>query len=772
MTSKHCFFRMMREDFRHKVWMLVLSVLGNMLAVPVVYLISVGNSEGAVPSVQNLTGQMNEIAGFFSYGVMIFGGIVAISGALIAGLSGFRYVFHRNMTDTYHSLPVRRSTLFWISWLNGFLIWFVPFLASMGLTLMLGLGRLGMLKDRLAGMALDEEGRRLASRWITGGGLTANAFISLLALTVAFLLVYQMVLLAVMLCGNILNTLVTAGVIGVGASAVYYLLVAFCTEYFDTFIYAVGNEGVIYASPFISSILLLYRRVGFAENGWAFAFWMACIINLAVTFVLGALAYLAYLKRPSELAEQGLRMKPVRFVIQIAVTLAATLAGWMLFYEMGRQMLIWGIFGAVLSGILTFGVLDIVFHMEFRAFFNHKALMGATVAAGIFTGFLFYYDWLGYDGYLPEREEIAEIAVYDNLRSNVSGYYDYNAKDEMHPLNRMHIRDSAAAYAFLESVVNWNPAETGLQYYTENDVRYYTEEDLHYYTEEVYARVTLTSGRTYYRRYQVSNANSGPVCELFTTPEYMDVNFKIGEELSGKGLEIYLERGDRRWYLQTDTQGRADLFETLRDACNRDLEENPEAFIRGDGRLLCSIRMYGKNDNRNWELEVFEGMEHIREALRQQGFGELAEPVEAEDVEEIQLRLGYEYRDIEEGLDLVEAARDIFGVTAEKDSFGAAPETASVSQTYAGEDLMLQDEDIMLPEQAVMLRITDKAEIRELLELVSYSRDRYYSGGAFRPTRVDRITIVLSEGKQELSVNIPKGALPEKYILRFGTLQP
>ena len=35
MTSKHCFFRMMKEDFRHKIWMLVLSVLGNMMAVPV-----------------------------------------------------------------------------------------------------------------------------------------------------------------------------------------------------------------------------------------------------------------------------------------------------------------------------------------------------------------------------------------------------------------------------------------------------------------------------------------------------------------------------------------------------------------------------------------------------------------------------------------------------------------------------------------------------------------------------------------------------------------
>lgn len=763
MTSKHCFFRMMREDFRHKLWMLALSVLGNMLAIPVIYLISVDYREGQV-SVRSLTYQMSTIAEFFGCGVLIFGGIIAVTGALITGLSGFRYVFHRNMTDTWHSIPIKRRTLFWVNWLNGFLIWFVPCLASMGVTLLLGLSRLGLLKGRLTGLVLNEEERILASGWITGGELVANAFISLLALTVAFLLVYHVVLLAVMLCGNILNTLVTVGTLGAGVCVIYYLFIGFCEEYFDTFIYTVGQEVVTYASPLISSILLLFRRAVWADNGPAVVFWRDCIVNLVIALMLGALAFLAYLKRPSELAEQGLRMKPVRFLMQISVSLAAALGGWMLFYQIGDSMLIWGIFGAVLAGSVFFGVMDIVFHMEFKAFFAHKALMGVMVAAGIFTGLLFYFDLPGYDRYLPDREEIAEIAVYNNIRSNADSY-GYNVKDEKHPLNQVHIRDSEAAYAFLESVTDRKPVE-------QNPNAQYDME----YLEEVLVKVTLNSGRTYYRNYHVSSFNNDPACVLFTTPEYLDVNFKLGEK---KFRTMDLKRGDF-WKMYADRESDG-LFEAVREAYDRDLEENPEAFIRGDGRLLCCIRLFEEASDSIYSsnyryLEVFEGMEHTREALREQGFGWFAEPVDAEDIQEIRLELGYLHQNEGEALDLVEIAREVYGVWSREDSAVEyeenAPEISAETmsgQSAASEDYPVYPEEYV--EEEFVLHITDKAEIQELLELISYDRGRYYNGGAFRPNQVEQVTIVFS-GEQELSVNIPVGTLPEKYIQRFGTLQP
>lgn len=71
MTSKRCFFRIMGEDFRHKLWMFALSVLGNLLAVPVVYLLGTGSRYGRAATVSGLTYQADAIGEFFGCGVLI-----------------------------------------------------------------------------------------------------------------------------------------------------------------------------------------------------------------------------------------------------------------------------------------------------------------------------------------------------------------------------------------------------------------------------------------------------------------------------------------------------------------------------------------------------------------------------------------------------------------------------------------------------------------------------------------------------------------------------
>lgn len=750
MTSKHCFFKMMREDFRHKIWMFALSVLGNMLAIPVVYLISMGYGYGAETAV-NLTNQANDLEIFFGPVLLISGGIVAIIGALIVGLSEFRYLFHRNMVDTYHSIPVRRRTLFWANWLNGFLIWFVPFLVSLCATLLLALSKLGALRASLGDLVLNAKEKEMVSGWVTEGGLIANALLSLLALTTAFLLVYHLVLLAVMLCGNVLNTLVTASSLGVGAITVYFLIQAFCSMYFDTYLSnaADGYDKVVYASPLLSSVLLLYRRVVYFETGEGTVFWSACSLDLVIALALGALALWVYLKRPSELAEQGVRIKPVRFLIQIVVTLGAAMSGWLLFYIIGDSMgLFWAVFGTVLAGIVTFGVLDIIFHMDFKAFFAHKLQMVLTVAAGVLIGFMFYCDWLGYDRYLPDMEAIAEIAVYDSSCSNTF-FYGYDKSDEEHPLNAVHIRDREAAYAFLETAVD---AESNRA----------CEDEDYGFTETIMARVTLNSGRTYYRFYSVSSNNSEPAFALLTTAEYLDANFRIRPEEEYE--EILLERNQFSEGVQMSTKEGAKLFEALREAYNRDLEESPEVFIRGGGRRLCRIVLYGRDYNHRWFLDVYEDMKYTREALRQQGFGTMAEPVQPEAVEEIQLSLGYR-RDGYEAEDLVEWARGIYGVLPKED---AGTEAAKIFDEPAGEAVETYDSR---EEQEILLHVTERAEIEELLELISYCDTR--STSVFRPREVGYVTIVPAEDGEDqyYNVTIPLGALPEKYIQRFGTLQ-
>lgn len=774
MTSKHCFFNMLREDFRHKLWMLALSVLGNLLAMPVLFLISVGNdAQYMTDDAWRVFGQIQALPEFFQIGVSISGGIVALSGALITGFFGFRFVFHRNMADTYHSLPVRRKTLFLVNWLNGFLIWFVPFLISVCVALALGIGRLGTLKGRLEGAALTAEQRQSLPMLPTGSELALQALVSVLALTVAFLLVYHLVLLAVMLCGNLLNAMVTAAVLGVGALIVYGLALSFCILYFDTFVSAVaqGHRIVVYASPCASAVNLLYQRVDAFDSGETAVFWISCVKNLLLTLGLLALSFIACLKRPSELAEQGLRLKPVRFLMLVTVSLAAAMSGWLVFWLIGGELLGWAVFGAVLTGVLAFGVMDIIFSMEFKAFFAHRVLMGLTAAAGVFIGLLFHYDWIGFDRYLPAEEKIAEISVYSSRHGTglYEHYYGGDVLDENHPLNRMHFTDADLAYAFLKSAVDSVDAVSaaGTKVVDPDDERLYVQDN-------ILVKVTLKNGGTYYRSYRMSHENSEQAGPLFTDAEYLNANFRIGQEEIPKYSALILEWGGARWELSGDEKKNSLLLVALCEAYNRDLEENPRAFIYGDGRLLCGIRMRTSGYSEGRELEVYEGMVHTREVLREYGYDWMADPIAAEEIEEIRLGIGWRYSETGDS-DLVGLARRQYGVWAQEEydreyEEGSDQEAGAAvyeTQQYGNDDAG----------EEILLRITDRAEIAELLELLDYDSGRYSGGDIFRPGRAGDIYIIFSEtgaNGEEAAVyaSINLGALPEKYVLRFGTLQP
>ena len=151
MTSRRCFFKFMKEDLRHKVWMIVLSFLGSLLTGPVLYLILRGNfmdervlrQEGSWFAFRSAA---ERIFVFFGPGLCIGGGLVALVGAVIVGLFGIRYLFHKNMADIYHSIPMKRRALFLAGYLNGLLIWFVPFVICFLITLSLGVFDLARLK--------------------------------------------------------------------------------------------------------------------------------------------------------------------------------------------------------------------------------------------------------------------------------------------------------------------------------------------------------------------------------------------------------------------------------------------------------------------------------------------------------------------------------------------------------------------------------------------------------------------------------------------------
>lgn len=739
MTSKHLFFKCMKEDLRHRIWMIALSVLDNFLALPIAYLIAFDkvyyNLEFPITDAVSNTIYTGRILNFFKEYVTVFGGTIAISSALIVGLCGFRYVFHKNMVDTWHSLPVKRSTLFGACYLNGFLIWFVPFLLNMILAMCLSAGEL----YRRGGMEAIE-------------ALLRKSLVSSCALTVSFLLIYNLILVAVMLSGNILNTLVSLGILGFGAISVYGMFYAFLEHYMDTF-YATGIsvETVIYASPLVSAVVVLYNRYNLSEIS---AFIPGLVINLAVAVIMGAAAWYLYKKRASELAEQGLKNRIAALLMKVVCSIIAGMAGWMIFVLItGRELsVIWGIFGNVLSSVLCFGILDIIFSMDFKAFWGHKLCMLLTVGIAVLLCFSFWGDWYGYDGYLPKQTELSQMALYCGDYSN----RHENLYEEKPPLKNMQLQDTQLIYNFLETAVEHTLSETA----PENPGR---GNDYDRFS----VRVTLKGGKTYERQYKIYAHDEAVVLPLLTQKEYTDAVYKISEEDIARCAYVVLNTGSGESRTREECDDN-EVFRAICEAYNKDLEENAKAVILGEGRMLAQLQLDLRERPGFIFIDVCEGMKHTVKALQDAGYEEYTRPADASEVSCIKLRIGGYYDENTAAHELVEAAGEHYGVYTEE---SAKPDTDTPTEAnvITGEAYAPSVKEYHREAaKALTVQITAPEEIEELLKLLHYSSPAHdYS--VLRKNYIKGIYIVDKYGVEQ-SVYIKEGELPEKYIQKFGKL--
>lgn len=753
MTSKRLFFRAMKEDLRHKIWMIALSVLGSFLMMPVAWLLIRNN---LADEIEAMRGEeellMERMYAFFLDYYMLCGGFIAAAGAFIVGLFGFRYLFRQGMVDTYHSLPVKRSILFGVCYVDGFLIWFVPAFAGL------------LSTSIMAG--------RFAYQMGGGGALgrmLKEAAVSLVVLAVAFLLVYHMVLVAVMLSGNILNALVSVVILGFGALAVFVLGLAFFMVYMESFYIDVFPvEKVNYFSPFFSVLVLLASRCDLKGAPWAL--WKMILIDSGLAAALLGCAWLLYRRRASELAEQGICSQTAGMVMKVVTGVAAGMCGWQLFvvYVLNSRAVGWGIFGAVLGTVLVFGVLDVIFQMEFAAFFAHKIQMAATLVLALLICFAFYWEWFGYDVYLPEREEIAEIAVYDVQLTNRT--HSSAAED---PLENMAFRDGEAIYAYLEAM-------TATQARLETDFAYYNGK-----VDWVDTKVTLKDGRSYYRQYLVLSeldSDMEAAWELLSSEEYIRAAYCIDEELAAECSALVLTRNGKSVRLGSPRQ---EALDPIIRAYNEDVLADPEAALLGKGRLLVRLELVlGKNQG-VFTLDIYEDMEHVLEALGQAGHQEWIAVTESTDVRAVALPLRLYVEGSISAEAVIARAGDVYGVYG-KEPEGQAQEDMEGQADSDGEEAAAPKEGEMTSgeeEASAAVRetvsedwaegdyvdctiyVTDRAEVEELLALVSYMAP-YRGGNVFREEYVE-IGIEDVDGNTQ-TYYIQKGLLPEKYIIRFG----
>ena len=123
MTSKNLFFKLMLENMKRRIWTLALGFLVFFFTLPVAEAFVF--SDKRYYTYENYENYRRMIDGN-ALAIISAGNeflvIVVVTAALICGVSSFAYLHSKKKVDFYHSLPVRRETLFAVSFVNGILI--------------------------------------------------------------------------------------------------------------------------------------------------------------------------------------------------------------------------------------------------------------------------------------------------------------------------------------------------------------------------------------------------------------------------------------------------------------------------------------------------------------------------------------------------------------------------------------------------------------------------------------------------------------------------
>lgn len=393
MTSRSLFFKLMKEDFKARLWAFTISCLGFFFSVIVATAMMISiygrRTYTALDYRERISTIVDSFKGYIGTGNPLFAfGFLVL--ALIMAMSGFAYLYSKKKVDLFHSLPVKREMLYFVKTVNGILIVLVPYIVSVVTASVL--------------MVVNT----------SDIGFLSEVFISILGWVLLFLLNYMVAMLAIMLTGNML-----IGMLGYAFFCFYFPILGYIiTEYRSTFFNTYYGPGFFVEKvlPNTSSLVLIFD----ASLSTA----TRAIISILVSAVLLVINLVIYKKRASEAAGKSMAFNIIKLPIKFMTVILISIFMFIVTYEIMDLNFFWGTFGGIVSGVIAHCLMEIIYNQDFKKIFAKKLEMGVAIAiAFIFIG-IFAFDILGYDRYLPKEGDIKSVAMVTRyLEANNSQYY-------------------------------------------------------------------------------------------------------------------------------------------------------------------------------------------------------------------------------------------------------------------------------------------------------------------------------------------------------------
>lgn len=500
MTSKNLFFKLIKQDVQKRIWCPILIFIGCFLAFEVRMLMMFDNlTERGKITLKEYVEQR-----FFGTETRLIAVLVCCA-ALLCALSGFAYLHSRKQLDTYHSLPINRTQLFFSKYISGVMQFFLPFLFHIFVCMGIAAG-----KSAFSSVAF------------------VNAMQVICVWTLVFLLAYGVFIMAVCLTGNLIVSIVGSVVLFLYSALVNLLYYAMLERFFHTFV-IVREEGIFGGVCGFSPLSLFIRlfvpnesvdvQIGYFKYN---ADYIWVIVLAAIVYTL--IAYVLHWKRPSEAAGKAIAYRPAEPVIKTLLVIPGAFYSADFFAQVASSSKndnAWYLFGVVFGYLVIALLIEIIFRFDIKSAFCHwkQLLFNAACVAIIFV--IFRYDALGYDTYVPADTELTSCAVsIDNLMA-------------VSPLESMDlysiIYTDTTAYRMENVTIQGNPNVMELARKAVAD-GYRIEEMREGNPEWEYHPITfgynLKNGKSVYRRYYINIADA-EIMKLLSDV-YNDEGYKTG----------------------------------------------------------------------------------------------------------------------------------------------------------------------------------------------------------------------------------------------------
>ena len=417
MTSRSSFCNLLRENFKRRIWSFAITMLFFLFYFPISSMLT---ADGYLAGSETMS--EFELARTKMYIFNAFksqhgqsGGIVffLMVFAILMAASAFGYLHDRNKTDFYHSLPISRMKLYMANIINSLVITLVPYLI----------------------MALISAG-------ITGvrtgyGECIPYALTNFLINSGFFVLLFSVSVIAMLLTGH--------RIVGILGTLILYFWGAFImslfandlmSSFFNTFYSEPGH--LSFLQQFVSPV---YWCVSYTQSYGA-GFRSSVALLAGILFIL--VGSKIYAIRRSEAAGQAMAFKlteaPIKFILVIPV---AIFSG-MVFQSMIGGSDFWAIFGIVVGALLSHCVIEIIYNLDFKKLFDHRAHMLAAliVSLGLFS--IYRFDLFGYDSYLPDEDKVESAGIYSYALDQIyatTNDIEYEDSDLTVTLNENYISD-------------------------------------------------------------------------------------------------------------------------------------------------------------------------------------------------------------------------------------------------------------------------------------------------------------------------------------------